>query len=93
MNVLRSVALSAFALCAAALAQPLGAAELSGSFSPAPGTYNLTNGSADWVHFGFIPIELDRKAGVAQQITDYTPLNGAPRLPLSQSAASLFGGL
>ena len=54
------------------------AASLSGSKANAPATVNLSADSpADWIHWGYIPIELDRKAGVTKQITDYTPINHA----------------
>jgi hypothetical protein len=53
------------------------AATLQGSVANAPSTYDLTANSADWVHFGYIPLPLDRKAGVAPQISDWVPTGGA----------------
>ena len=64
-------------LCLLAFGSSAMAAELSGSMSTAPASYNLTPNSADWVHFGYAPIPFDRKRGVTPQIADWTAVNHA----------------
>ncbi len=57
---------------------PVNAASLSASINNAPNNIKLSaDAPADWIHWGYVPIELDRKAGVAQQITDYVVVGGA----------------
>lgn len=60
---------------------PAGAATLTGSFAtvPAASVVNLTTeGRIDWVHWGlYSETSLDRKANVAPQISDFTPMDAS----------------
>ncbi len=53
-------------------------AALTGSYINAPNNVNLSaNTPADWIHWGYVPLEFDRKAGVTPQITNFTRVGGA----------------
>jgi arylsulfatase A-like enzyme len=56
-----------------------GGGSLTGSTAVAPASVGLTNeGSADWIHWGRLNAnDVDRKAGVTPQISNYVPLGGA----------------
>jgi hypothetical protein len=56
-----------------------GGGSLSGATAVAPASVGLTSvGSADWVHWGRLnATDVDRKAGVTPQISNYVPLGGA----------------
>ena len=44
----------------------------------APATVDLTvSFPADWIHWGYVPLDIDRKNGVTAQISDYTKVGGA----------------
>jgi hypothetical protein len=50
---------------------------IAGSTANAPAVVDLTAaGPSDWTHWGRVDDSFDRKAGVAPQISDYTPIAG-----------------
>lgn len=67
----------AVATILAVFANTVIAAQLTGSSKPADSSYDLTANSADWTHFGYVPLPIDRKRGVTPQITDYSSIAAA----------------